>query len=176
MQEYLTNKKILLSSGLLLLFLAGGVFFWQTQKKEATLGKEKSRVSQDEDSALTESNPEEGGEPLDDDDPLNTPETNEQARKTSAYVVDQEICANECSVYNKNNAALEYCRAVCGLAAEEGTARPKPEKCDDLNDLAKDVCFRDKAVAEKNQNLCAEVTDQSLRSACYNRIAEELFD
>jgi hypothetical protein len=97
-------------------------------------------------------------------------------QETKSFVVDAEICEAECSVYQNNQEALTYCQAVCGLSGTEGVARPAPKDCSTLEAVAKDICLRDKAVADNNGELCESITDKGLRDSCRNRIAEERFD
>ena len=116
------------------------------------------------------------GESTLDEDLSGTP-TPAEIRETKNFVVDAAICEDECGVYQNNPQALIYCQAVCGLPSSEGAARPNPADCNGAAEgMSKDICLRDKAVAENNSELCEDITDKSLRDSCRNRIAEERFD
>lgn len=175
------KQRIQISISTFLVFVVG-VFVWQYWENQKVQNDTEPELFQgtllgrDGDDVDDESDQDEGEEPLDADDPLNIPETEEEVRKSSAYVVDGQVCQNECVVYRNDPEALAYCQAVCGFAPTEGGKREVPSSCDDRTDTAKDICWRDKAVAEKDSSLCQNIVDQNLRQSCHNRIAEEYFD
>lgn len=173
------KQRVQISISIFLLLVAG-VFVWQYSKnqeqKDASVPESFQETlfgggAQDE-----EVDQDEGEETLDAKDPLNVPDTDVEAKKKSAYVVDQAVCDNECALYQNDQEALAYCQAVCGFAPTEGGRREAPESCEDRTDTAKDICYRDKAVAESDPSWCEKIIDHSLRKSCHNRLAEEYFD
>ena len=172
------NRRVQISISTFLV-LAAGVFIWQyleNQESKKPLQPESFQESVFTGVDQDEEDQDEGEEALDADDPLNIPDTPEQERQSSAYVVNQEICDSECSRYHNDPEALTYYQTVCGLAPTEGGQRETPEQCNTRSDTARDICYRDKAVAEKNPDFCKEIVDKTLRQSCYNRLAEEQFD
>jgi hypothetical protein len=167
----LGKKKTLVAIGLLLI-LGAGLFAWYfftVRQETPSLPGETLSQEQEEERANDEgeSNKEETTSGLDENVPVAQPKS---------FVVDDKICEDECSIYQGNQEALSYCQAVCGLSGTEGVARPAPKDCSTLEAVAKDICLRDKAVAENSGALCEEITDKGLRDSCRNRIAEERFD
>ncbi len=166
------TRSLQISISTFLIFVAG-VFVWQYRENQSERNRSTPETAVE---TFLESDEDEGEEALDADDPLNIPETEAEAKNTSAYVVDQAVCDTECSTYQQDAEALAYCQAVCGFAPTEGGKREAPSTCDDKTETAKDICWRDKAVAERNASLCENIIDKNLRTRCQHRIAEEYFD
>jgi cytoskeletal protein RodZ len=90
---------------------------------------------------------------------------------TSKYSVTRENCDNNCSTIT-NVDEKDYCKQVCGLTPTQVT----PNSCDDLTELNKDYCLRDKAVKKNDLSLCNEIQDDGIKKQCYNRISEDFID
>jgi hypothetical protein len=167
----LGEKKTLAAIGLLLI-LGAGLFAWYffTVRQDTPSLSGQAMIQEQEEESVNdegESNEEEIIAGLGE---------NMSATQTKSFVVDEKMCEDECLVHQNNQEALTYCQAVCGLSGAEGVVRPAPKDCSTLEAVAKDICLRDKAVAENSGALCEEITDKGLRDSCRNRIAEERFD
>lgn len=86
--------------------------------------------------------------------------------------VDTEDCDEGCSQFDDQE-DKDYCIQVCGLN-ENNT--PATQNCDDLEDLQKDYCWKDKAINEKNFDLCKKIVDKKLLETCKNRLTEEVIN
>jgi hypothetical protein len=178
------QKKYLWGSiicGALLLVLGGAFFWWSRQSSQHAGDTEQNVVEQSQSSGVTdaadeEDTPETLGSDPEDGATFSEPDTPDTLKEKSAYVVDSETCSNECIRFEGDAEGMRYCRAACGLADTPGTERKPSDNCDILTETAKDICLRDKAVAEKSAQLCESIEDKTLRGACRNRIAEEYFD
>lgn len=171
----------IITSGVLILVLGGALFWWQHQASGRASDATQNTTEQNQTSGTTETpdeedTPETLGTDPEDGNTFSEPETPQALREKSAYVVDPETCSNECVRFEGDAEGMRYCRAVCGLADTPGEARKPGDNCDILMETAKDICFRDKAVTEKNAQLCESIEDKTLREACRNRMAEEYFD
>ncbi len=97
----------------------------------------------------------------------------------------QEDCERNC-LNKKGTSDYEYCLEICGLNdgyqnaetengnQEEGNTEEPQEDCGQLNGFEKDVCFKRKAVAEKDDNICENITDSNLKESCKDRVLEEI--
>ncbi len=97
----------------------------------------------------------------------------------------QEDCERNC-LNKKGTSDYEYCLEICGLNdgyrntetgngnQEEGNEKESQRDCDQLSGFEKDVCFKRKAVAEKDDNICENIADRNLRESCKNRVLEEI--
>jgi len=95
--------------------------------------------------------------------------TNKQ--KDAAYTIVQEDCTNECSRFFADTDEKIYCKQVCGL-----TSVSDNQDCAKLNNLEKDYCLRDYAIAENNIKLCSKIQDTGIQKQCQNRINENFID
>jgi hypothetical protein len=175
MSGFREKKWIIYLAGFLGVVLLGSLFFWYRSTHEDERDQKTDNGEVIEEQSLSEKifSQDENEEKEGDDGEV--VETSEEARASEAYVVDAEICNEECEVYKDNPEGLSYCQAVCGLAPE-GTNRPRPTSCEEVVGTAKDICYRDKAVATKDVSECEKITDKNLRKSCQNRIAEDFFD
>lgn len=99
-------------------------------------------------------------------------DTTTDSSKTSAYHVTEKDCSEKCETFDENTAGWRYCANICGILplteAESG--------CADKKDLSRDYCYRDKAISEKDTEICNEITDRGLEEQCMSRIAEIIID
>ena len=80
-------------------------------------------------------------------------------------------CPTECSRFSEQPEEFLHCQQACGLVASTNQ-----ENCDTTQGFEKDICVKDRAVAELNSDLCAEIADADLQETCRNRIIEEIID
>ena len=88
------------------------------------------------------------------------------------YQVTTDDCVSECNNRKENKKEYLYCQQVCGLVEED----KKYDSCDSLNDLDKDYCLRDKAIKEKDIQMCDDIHDGGIQQQCINRIREDVID
>ena len=118
-----------------------------------------------------------------------------------APVVNSEDCDKECESFKEVESEYEYCREICGLNeikegdvleggeksgdqsvnkdgdSEKKEEEKKEEDCGEIEDSFKgDVCWKEKAVKEKNAVYCENISDQKMSEVCENRVLEEIMD
>jgi len=81
-------------------------------------------------------------------------------------------CANQCRDYKNDEEDFKYCQNFCGLDA----SKKSTDGCDQLEDLEKDYCWKDLAVAKKDLPVCDKIIDSGIKKTCRNRVAEDLLD
>ncbi len=108
---------------------------------------------------------------------------------TSPDVTDED-CKKECENFEETAKDYEYCREICGLNEIQEGAIVKEEKelkdedvdkdedaCeDDDGILQEDICWKEKAVEEKDANYCGNISDDRLSIVCENRVLEEIMN
>ncbi len=80
-------------------------------------------------------------------------------------------CDNNCEDWKDDDEALEVCFEICGFNTEE---EEDIGNCEEMEDTEADICFRRKAITEKNDSYCEKIVDDDLRANCRNRVVEEL--
>ncbi len=136
-------------------------------KPAKELDKDDREVFNDEaDNSATDT--EDNEEDLSDDDDS----ANENVDDSKFIDITQEDCNQECSQF-EDKEDIEYCREVCGLDDENTETK---NKCDDLQDLEKDYCWKDKAIAEQNFDACQKIEDEKIKETCQNRITEDILE
>lgn len=85
----------------------------------------------------------------------------------SNYDCDQQ-CENR-----KGTDKYKYCLEICGLS-DLGNGLGQSENCEGLSGFEKDVCFKNKAIKEKNDSSCDQIEDVQLKESCVNRVLEEI--
>ena len=174
-------KKVIITILLVALVAAAGYFLWQKRYEVFFRGddievqdeeqEEKgffdffsgSDEDTDEDSDEDE---DETAVEVEEEDELDALDEEDMANITGAD------CENNCEDWEDDDEDLEVCFEICGLNTEE--QKDDPENCEELEELEADVCFRRKAIAEKNDSYCEKIVDDDLRSNCRNRVVEEL--
>ncbi len=91
-------------------------------------------------------------------------------QKDAAYTITRDNCNNECVTIESTDKKT-YCNQVCGLTVVEHN-----KSCSELDNLNRDYCLRDEAVANKDLSKCNEITDTGIKNQCVNRINEEFID
>lgn len=83
-------------------------------------------------------------------------------------------CSDNCERFQESKEDFKYCKKLCGLIPV--TNKENRSECANLigNDL--DFCLRDLAVTKKDFKICDEINDGKIRSACNNRIIEDIFE
>jgi len=88
--------------------------------------------------------------------------------------IDAEDCDEGCDQFEEEE-DRQYCRQYCGFTTSEESASSDKD-CDSLSDLEKDYCYKNKAISEKNFELCKKITDKKLQESCKNRVTEDLIN
>ena len=123
------------------------------------------------------------------------------AGEYTAPIVTNEDCDKECESFKEVENEYEYCREICGLNeikemdvledgkkygdqsvnkdgdSEKKEEEKKEEDCGEIEDSFKgDVCWKEKAVKEKNAGYCENISDKKMSEVCENRVLEEIMD
>lgn len=101
--------------------------------------------------------------------PININERNTSG-KTLAHITT-EHCDNGCQAFAMDFKLLEYCQQVCGIAPVKEVSN-----CDDKNNIEKDYCLKDLAIAKKDFSLCGPINDANVKLTCQNRITEDIIE
>ena len=106
--------------------------------------------------------------------------------------INESDCKDECK--SKQNVEIEYkyCREICGLneisKSESDTENNdnnqeiaeneiENDECDDIDDsFEEDVCWKKKAIKEKNAKYCDEIYSEALGRVCQDRVLEEILN
>jgi hypothetical protein len=100
-----------------------------------------------------------------------SPESATAESAESKEPVSQSDCENECSGYDTEKyktACLEECN-LTKVSKEESD-------CAQLSGTAKDSCWKEKALKEKNFSTCDNIASVSSKKSCQDRLTEELLD
>jgi len=89
--------------------------------------------------------------------------------------IDSEDCDEGCDQFEEEE-DRQYCREYCGFTTSEESTSSSDKDCDSLSDLEKDYCYKNKAISEKNFELCKKITDKKLQESCKNRVTEDLIN
>ena len=106
-------------------------------------------------------------------DPNETENTVKDAIDESGDIenISAKDCDNECENFKDNIADLKYCQDICDLSPIK-----ESENCEKLLDKEKDYCFKNQAVAKIDLKICDLISDSTIKSACKNRVTEELLE
>ncbi|MGW8184733.1 MAG: hypothetical protein ACWGHO_01310 [Candidatus Moraniibacteriota bacterium] len=87
--------------------------------------------------------------------------------------VDAEDCEDNCEQF-EDAEDKKYCQEYCGLNNNESTA--STDDCEKLEDLEKDYCYKNQALAKKDFSLCKKIVDKKLLESCKTRLTEEIIN
>lgn len=109
---------------------------------------------------------------LEDGETADSPESPvADTNKAPEEPVSQSDCETECSGYDTEKYKIA-CLEECALS---GTSQ-KESDCASLSGSAKDSCWKEKALTEKNFSACDNIASANLRKSCQDRLTEELLD
>jgi hypothetical protein len=160
---------------LIVLLLGGGYYLWQHRYNYFFQGKQLETTDSEADQPLQEKQ-ENPGETSNQDENKNDhqestdddEEENYQADIKEDYDCDQK-CKNR-----KNTNTYRYCLEICGLSDLEENSEKQSDDCESLSGLDHDVCWKNKAIKEKNDSACNNINDAQLKKSCVNRVLEEI--
>ncbi len=156
---------------LAVILLAGtGYYFWTHRYDYFFQGDNFFEAQNDVDEKSDEA---EDDDELDDESAENEDEDEESAQLYDAPIIIPAHCDNKCADFSGEN-EKKYCEEICGLT--EGRRETAENGCGELKGLKRDACFKQKAIDEKNQSYCEEISDEALRENCKNRVLEEIMD
>ena len=112
----------------------------------------------------------EDGEANTDDDSDDTPV--EEVPEDVFIDIEAEDCEDNCEQF-EDEEDKKYCQEYCGLLEMSDSS---DTDCESLEDLERDYCYKNQAIADKNFKLCEKIADNKLRQACQNRITEDLLN
>lgn len=157
---------------LIVILLAGtGYYLWTHRYDYFFQGDNFFEVQDDVDEKSEEAGEEydefndENGE---EDEDINDPD-----QLYDAPIITPAHCDNKCADLSGEN-EKKYCEEICGFT--EGRRETATNGCDELKDLKRDICFKQRAIDEKDQSYCEEISDEALRENCKNRVLEEIMD
>ena len=173
-------KKVIVTILLLVLFAVAGYFLWQKRHEVFFRGdnielqengeKENSFFDlfsgSEEDTDDDDEDDDETAVEVEMDDELDALDEEEMSNITAAD------CENNCEGWKEDDEDLEICFEICGFNIEED--KENIGNCEEMEDTEADICFRRKAIAEKNDSYCEKIVDDDLRANCRNRVVEEL--
>lgn len=88
------------------------------------------------------------------------------AQKLEEYLKD---CDEKCE--KRSGDDLKYCLEICGLPTN---GKESGEGCDQKTGRDKDACIKSKAIKEKNDQVCDEISDALIKESCVNAVAEDI--
>ncbi len=96
-------------------------------------------------------------------------------------VIHKSDCEDECASRKSVDIEYKYCREICGFNEIKDKEDPEinnsEEDCDDIDDsFEEDVCWKEKAIKEKNDKYCDEIYSEALSKVCHNRVLEEIMN
>lgn len=169
---------------LVLVVLLGAFFyFWSHRYDYFFKGKIDQRQEESQDKNSLDSDESIYSENEDDEEEIDEDEDEVGEDFENGYVYElsdkplSEIVAEDCSNGCENQKGEEdyaYCLEICGL--KEDKEYSSESECDKMSGLAKDNCFRNLAVSQKNFSFCQKISDDNLKEACKNRVSEEIMD
>ena len=167
----------------------GGYYLWQNRDtyffkggeiktNEQTL-QDKQKISSDDTVGDEESDANENA----DNNKTDKDEKNEKDDDGEYFVpvIHKSDCENECASRKSVEIEYKYCREVCGFNEIKDKKDPiinnSEEDCDDIEDsFEEDVCWKEKAIREKNDKYCDEIYSEALSKVCHNRVLEEIMN
>ncbi|HBI16575.1 MAG: hypothetical protein UR60_C0003G0003 [Candidatus Moranbacteria bacterium GW2011_GWF2_34_56] len=163
------NNKILI---IIFLILIGGVAIFaypviksryfqssQTDIKEENLSTDEETEEENDESSSAD---EDDSETLPDEQPVD---------EDVFIEIDQEDCEGGCEQFEDAD-DKKYCMEYCGIKSDTTVT----DDCEKLEDLEKDYCWKNKAIAEKNFNFCKNIFDKKIQESCKTRLTEELLN
>lgn len=83
----------------------------------------------------------------------------------------EKYCGQKCRSIS-DPADYDYCLEICGLKENNNVG-----DCEGMEEgMERDVCWKNKAINEKNASLCDKIFDGGLKEACQNRVLEDILD
>lgn len=180
-QILLGMKKVIIAVLLLVIFAVAGYFLWQNRHEIFFRGddielqengeKEKGFFdffsSSDEDTGEDDDvDDDEAAVEVEAEDELDALDEEDMANITAAD------CENDCEDWKEDDEDFEICLEICGF--NTGEEKENVGNCEEMEDTEADICFRRKAITEKNDSYCEKIVDDDLRANCRNRVVEEL--
>ncbi len=158
-------KKTLLSLIVILILLSSYalyVFFQNNKTTEKIEINDKQNIQRDEN---TEANDEHSDKNAGHDD-----------YQTRAFHIEKKDCDNECADFEDDVKGLYYCQNYCGLLPIKNSDVGQEIDCEEKTDLARDYCYRDKAINSKDIEICEKISDRGIKEHCKNRVTEDIID
>jgi len=118
------------------------------------------------------------------DEKNNTSDVENEENSASSNEVKDEIdesgdavnitakdCDNECLNFQDNESSLRYCQDICDISSTKDS-----DNCESKTGTDKDYCFKNQAVAKTDLKICNSIADAKIKSACKNRVTEDLLE
>ena len=167
----------------------GGYYLWQNRDAYFFKGGDEQIVKDDVNKVVNDDVAADNQGDIDDDegdedDDENDNEDKNKLNDDGEYfipVIHKSDCDDECVGRKSVDIEYKYCREICGF--NEIKDKPAPvtideeEDCDDIDDsFEEDVCWKEKAIKEKNDKYCDEIYSEALGKVCHNRVLEEIMN
>ncbi len=167
------TKKIILILIVILIISAAGFYFWQKRDVYFFKGEiETKEDSNDLDSEILDDEDDEGGS---DDSEDGDEESLDENGENDIISVEEfeDDCRTECrNILDEEE--NDYCREICGFKEDENR---ELGDCEVMEGFNKNVCFKNKAIQELDDNYCEKIEDDNvLKENCRNRVLEELIE
>lgn len=168
-----TSSKIALSVFVIALiglgawgFLAVGDRFIGSDENRAKQEKSVDDADNSEDASSDSADEIFTEEPVSEDE-----ETVDDTEEDTFLQVLPQDCDNECKSYQQEE-DVTYCKQVCGLVE----VKKEATGCDAKEDLEKDYCLKDEAIAKADPKICDKIEDGKVKKTCKNRVLEDIVD
>lgn len=85
--------------------------------------------------------------------------------------IDQEDCEEGCEQFEDAD-DKKYCSEYCGIKTDSEVV----DDCEKQEDLERDYCWKNKAIAEKNFKFCDKIEDKKIKESCKTRLTEDIIN
>lgn len=106
-------------------------------------------------------------------DQANENQANQDSNVRTSVEIGNHDCDEQCE-NRKGTDSYKYCLEVCGLSSPNEELNQQNDNCDSFSGFDRDVCLKNKAIKEKNDSSCQEISDEQLKKSCINRVLEEI--
>ncbi len=143
----------------------------ESKTDEDTTTQNNSSASKDTKTATKNND----SEDEDEDDTENETLYDTVTEDDAAYTISTDDCDNNCADIDDDDEEA-YCFQVCGLNGQNQDSDTLSTDCDTYDDLEKDYCIRNQAVAQTDISMCNSISDSGVRTQCKRRIQEDIMD
>ena len=171
-------KKALITFFVILAVAAAGYLGWQNREQYFFQGEENFEVNkeiiEDDDSDFDDEDDQQVSKVMTEEEKEEEKEERklDELDEDEMSLVTASECENECANWNDDEEDFEICQEICGFRDDNDS----DGDCEGTEDTEADICFRRKAIDEKDSFLCEKIEDGSLRKNCEDRVLEEILD
>lgn len=156
---------------LIIALAGGGYYLWQHRYDYFFKGDQiQTKDEGGAESGFVENGNKEEATEQDAEEAMGNEELN--ASTNPEFEIKDYDCDMQCE-NRKDTDKYKYCLEICGLSAL-GNGFNQSDNCENLSDFDRDVCFKNKAIKEKNDSNCDQIQDAQLKESCQKRVVEEI--